>query len=235
MLVFGMEIALQRPASPSRQLIQPRFDPPLTPSVSMPYSALQPAVGYLPSNHNVVSHYEVTIMESKRCKKHTGVGVSSNLQAATSSQLPAPSAAAPLSATLHPAISPACQYTNTRGHRCHMLPADDHSSLCPHHVRQALKREQRQNEAVAKELLGDLQDFSTAGSVNYFLGNLVKQLARKRIARRDAIALAYVSQLLLNSVRALNRENKTEEDATAAQFLLQAFQKPKQQGAPAGA
>jgi hypothetical protein len=172
-------------------------------------------------------------MESKRCKKHMGVGVSSNLSATGSSQPLPPSDAVPPATTLDPAISPTCQYTNTRGHRCHMLPADDHSSSCPHHVRQALKRERRQNEAVAKELLGDLQDFSTAGSVNYFLGNLVKQLARKRIARRDAIALAYVSQLLLNSLRALDREYETEQDASASQFLLQAFQKPKHQDAPA--
>jgi len=38
-----------------------------------------------------------------------------------------------------------------------------------------------------------MEDFSTANSINAFLGNLVKQLARKRIARCDAIALAYIS------------------------------------------
>jgi hypothetical protein len=37
-------------------------------------------------------------------------------------------------------------------------------------------------------------------SEGLFIGNVVKQLARKRIERRDAIALAYLSQLLLNSL-----------------------------------
>jgi len=44
--------------------------------------------------------------------------------------------------------------------------------------------------------------------VNRFLGHLVKQLARKRIARRDAIALAYISQLLLNTFPAMQRERE---------------------------
>jgi hypothetical protein len=58
-------------------------------------------------------------------------------------------------------------------------------------------------EVLAADLLGEIDDFSTALSVNFFLGNLAKQLARKRIARRDAIALAYISQLLLNAFPAL--------------------------------
>ena len=47
---------------------------------------------------------------------------------------------------------------------------------------------------------------TSAASVNLFLGNVVKQLTRKRIQRRDAIALAYLSQLLLNSLAAMDKE-----------------------------
>jgi hypothetical protein len=66
-------------------------------------------------------------------------------------------------------------------------------------------------EALAAELLGNIRNFSKPDSVNRFLGNLVKQLARKRIARRDAIALAYISQLLLNTFPAMQRQR--DEDA----------------------
>ena len=52
---------------------------------------------------------------------------------------------------------------------------------------------------------------SKPDSVNRFLGNLVKQLARKRIARRDAIALAYIPQLLLNTFPAMQRQREDEE------------------------
>lgn len=48
--------------------------------------------------------------------------------------------------------------------------------------------------------------------VNLFLGNLLEQLARKRIRRRDAVALAYICQLLLNSLAALNREQSPASD-----------------------
>jgi hypothetical protein len=68
-------------------------------------------------------------------------------------------------------------------------------------------------EVLAAELLGDIDSFTTADEVNLFLGNLVKQLARKRIARRDAIALAYISQLLLTSQTAMAREEAAEMDA----------------------
>jgi hypothetical protein len=40
------------------------------------------------------------------------------------------------------------------------------------------------------------------------LGNIAVQLARKRIKRADAIALAYISQLMLNSQTAMERERQ---------------------------
>ena len=63
---------------------------------------------------------------------------------------------------------------------------------------------------------------------NLFLGNLVKQLARKRIVRRDAIALAYLCQLLLNSLPPMWKEIEWKEieedyDATASHELLQSL------------
>ena len=61
-------------------------------------------------------------------------------------------------------------------------------------------------EVLAAELLTDIDSFTTADEVNLFLGNLVRQLARKRIARRDAIALAYISQLILTSQTAMARQ-----------------------------
>jgi hypothetical protein len=109
------------------------------------------------------------------------------------------------------ALSP-CQHINGKGHRCHMFTSDPNSTLCAHHARKQIKARRLQNEANANELLGDIQDFSTADSVNVFLGNLVKQLAHKRIARRDAVALAYISQLLLNSLSALSREQSSLND-----------------------
>jgi hypothetical protein len=68
-------------------------------------------------------------------------------------------------------------------------------------------------EVLAAELLTDIDSFTTADEVNLFLGNLVRQLARKRISRRDAIALAYISQLILTSQTAMARQRADEPEA----------------------
>jgi hypothetical protein len=68
-------------------------------------------------------------------------------------------------------------------------------------------------EVLAAELLTDIDSFTTADEVNLFLGNLVRQLARKRIARRDAIALAYISQLILTSQTAMTRQRAAMEES----------------------
>ena len=115
-----------------------------------------------------------------------------------------------------------CQHISPKGNRCHMLIDQNHRpangakrpTLCAYHAgRLRATVPAVDPEALATELLGEIDDFSTAGSVNLFLGNLVKQLARKRIARRDAVALAYISQLLLNSLPALVREVEAENEA----------------------
>ena len=99
-----------------------------------------------------------------------------------------------------------CSHVSPAGRRCRMLPAKNHPSLCAHHARKSRRRQQPDDEALAAELLDSIDDFTSAASVNLFLGNVVKQLARKRIQRRDAIALAYLSQLLLNSLAAMDKE-----------------------------
>ncbi|MGB7281123.1 MAG: hypothetical protein WBE13_02580 [Candidatus Acidiferrum sp.] len=103
-----------------------------------------------------------------------------------------------------------------------MLRASDKDSLCIRHLRQAAAS-QPDPEALAAELLGEIEDFATADSVNFFLGNLVRQLARKRIERRDAIALAYICQLLLNSLSPLKEEIRGEDGGEESMSLHNAF------------
>src|ERR1700722_12604313 len=100
-----------------------------------------------------------------------------------------------------------CRHINRRGHRCRLFSTIPNLELCPHHARLLEKQHQRHNDNTAAELLGDLTDFSTPDAINALLGNLVRQLARKRIARLDAIAIAYVSQLLLGSISSMDRHD----------------------------
>jgi hypothetical protein len=79
--------------------------------------------------------------------------------------------------------------------------------MCAHHARQERRHGRPDDEALAAaELLASIEDFSSASSVDRFLGNIVRQFARKRIDRLDAVALTYMSQMLLNSLSAMERE-----------------------------
>jgi hypothetical protein len=148
-------------------------------------------------------------MESHRYKKHRGVGPITTKLTRTAKPAP-PDAQAADEATL-------CQHLDARGHRCRMLAAPN-GELCAHHA-QRLSRSTPANDVLTAELLSSIEDFSTAASVNQFLGNLTKQLVRKRIQRRDAIALAYLSQLLLNSLSAMSREEAQTQREEAQQPL----------------
>jgi len=142
-------------------------------------------------------------MKSHRCTKPRGVG------SAPAMVTPAPA----------PSALPHCQYVSARGQRCRLFSRDA-SGFCAHHARQRSRRESRIeagaeagiNKATATELLASIEDFSSPEAVNLFLGNVVKQLVRKRISRRDAIALAYLSQLLLNSLSAIGREERRDAE-----------------------
>jgi hypothetical protein len=98
-----------------------------------------------------------------------------------------------------------------------MLVMSPTESLCAYHAQRRLQT-QRGSETAAAELLACVSDFSDAASVNRFLGNLVKQVTLKRISRRDAVTIAYICQLLLNSLGAIDREEslRLEESRIAA-------------------
>ena len=147
-------------------------------------------------------------MESHPCEKTRGEGVPGALP------MPNPERSAP-----PPTISTVCQHVDARGHRCRMFVApaektlgsgadsdlaDLTSDLCAHHAQKLLRR-QRAGQTAAADLLASVTDFSDAASVNRFLGNLAKMVALRRIPRRDAVVLAYISQLILNSQAANDR------------------------------
>lgn len=135
-------------------------------------------------------------MESHPCEKSRGPGAPSDITSTTEI------ASAESEVTSEAAL---CRHIDGRGHRCRMLVMSIEADLCAYHAQRRLQA-QRGSETAATELLACVSDFSDAASVNRFLGNLVKQVTLKRIPRRDAVTLAYICQLLLNSLGAINRE-----------------------------
>lgn len=107
-----------------------------------------------------------------------------------------------------------------------MLVMSIEADFCAYHEQRRLQT-QSGRETAAAELLGCVSDFSDAASVNRFLGNLVKQVTLKRIPRRDAVTLAYICQLLLNSLGTLNREESLRLEEARVRALNRAKLPPK--------
>ena len=156
-------------------------------------------------------------MESQRFEKSRGEGVVGALPMPNSDPSASP-AQAPVQSLVQTDDAPLCQYRDARGRGCRMLAvtppnpmplAEDSADvstegLCAFHARR-LRDRQRAGQTAAAELLASITDFGDAASVNRFLGNLAKMVALRRIPRRDAIVLAYISQLILNSQAANDR------------------------------
>jgi hypothetical protein len=149
-------------------------------------------------------------MESHSCIKTRGEGVPG--------ALPMPNPAIGLLPEIDNDDSLRCRHIDALGRRCRMFvatpqltsgdPTDPlyapEAELCPHHAQRILRR-RHATEATASELLASVSDFTDPASVNRFLGNLLKLVAVKRIPRKNAVALAYISQLILNSQAAQDR------------------------------
>jgi hypothetical protein len=157
-------------------------------------------------------------MESNSCEKTRGEGVPSTTTL-TAEIASAESQAEAVETAL-------CRHIDASGRRCHMLVMSATAGLCAYHAQRRLQI-QRGSEAAATELLACVSDFSDAASVNRFLGNLVKQVTLKRIPRRDAITLAYICQLLLNSLGAINREESLRLEESSAEVLRAEKRPPK--------
>jgi hypothetical protein len=144
-------------------------------------------------------------MKSHSCVK-TGGGVPLSSDPTSQAITPCqPVTSTPATIPVHATTLTRCRHIDRLGRHCRLFSTIPDSELCPHHARQQQKRQELHNDKNANELLGDLTDFSTPEAVNALLGNLVRQLARKRISRLDAVAIAYVSQLLLGSISSMDR------------------------------
>lgn len=95
-----------------------------------------------------------------------------------------------------------CKHITAAGRRCRMLRAWYHDSLCVNHAR----AQQQQTDDLADDLLTGVEDFRSAASVNHILGKVFELAARDRIKPRKAALLAYLGQLLLNSLPAVRLE-----------------------------
>ncbi len=126
-----------------------------------------------------------------------------------------------------------CCYVSADGRRCGMLRSKGHPSLCPQHRRQQLAA-QADPAAVAAELLGGIENFQTAAAVNHALGRLLVLVAGNRITSRRAATLAYICQLLLSSLPALEDEVARTEGYDAWEHTVRRALKSLHGSGPSG-
>ncbi|HVS86712.1 MAG TPA: hypothetical protein VHF01_00670 [Candidatus Acidoferrum sp.] len=103
-----------------------------------------------------------------------------------------------------------CRHYTVRGRRCRLPVTDAASGLCFRHaVRQQKDREPAD---FAATLTGKSEEFQTAMGINNSLGELYRLLAEDKIAPRRAAVLAYISNLLLRTLPAIDHENNFQSD-----------------------
>jgi len=110
-----------------------------------------------------------------------------------------------------PAFTTRCSYRTAAGRQCRSLSQDPRSGLCPQHLL-------KQNEFadLTEPLLLQWQGFQTAQGVNYTLSNLYKLLAAGHISARRAAVLAYISNLLLRTLPAIDHDRHAGIQVPAA-------------------
>ena len=113
-----------------------------------------------------------------------------------------------------------CHYRDSGGRRCRMPREKGHPSFCSRHASAAaLARQQSggSNSTTAADLtpdlLGPINDFRTNTAINYTLGRLLILKAADQISARDAATMAYICQLLLQSVPGVRKEMRWSQGA----------------------
>ncbi|MBZ5527807.1 MAG: hypothetical protein LAN71_07905 [Acidobacteriia bacterium] len=100
--------------------------------------------------------------------------------------------------------APHCHHRFPTGRRCRLPIADPDSNFC---LRHAFRRKQAEDDArLAAALTRQSDGFQTAAGIHKSLSHLYRNLADNRISPRRAAVLAYISNLLLRTLPAIEQE-----------------------------
>ncbi len=113
-----------------------------------------------------------------------------------------------------------CSHRFANGKRCRNSASDSHFGLCLHHFKvSAAVGASRQKDPsdftdLSAELLPELSEFSSGADIRQFLARLLVQVTKGRVSPRRAAVLAYITNQLLHSHRAVHREAVSQDDET---------------------
>lgn len=113
-----------------------------------------------------------------------------------------------------------CQFSFADGRRCRMLRSIGHPSLCLFHARaeQQLLESHQLGAEIAATVSGE---FSTATDINFVLGKLFTAVAQNRLPVRNGAVLAFMCQLMLQSLSRLKEEYKFQYSFKQWRNMLQ--------------
>jgi hypothetical protein len=130
-----------------------------------------------------------------------------------------------------------CQHRFANGKRCRNSASQSHFGLCLHHftVSAAMGASQQlsQNDSTdfSAELIGELTDFESAVAINKFLTNLLTLVSKGRISPRRAAVLAYITNQLLHTHRAIDYDDERHSDDDKVTIIMNA-PRPQYDDAP---
>jgi len=125
-----------------------------------------------------------------------------------------------------------CQHRFANGKRCRNSASNSHFGLCLHHftvsAAAGASRQQSQSDSVdlSAELLGELSEFEFAADINKFLAKLLVLLTKGRVSPRRASVLAYITNQLLHSLPAIDRDIDTQPGEDAMAQVLRNIPRP---------
>jgi hypothetical protein len=112
--------------------------------------------------------------------------------------------------SVNPSSEPAhCRHRIRKGRYCQLPVLDASSGLCFRHS--ALRNQEADAGDLSSDLLGDVREFRSASDVHAFLAKLLCLLTQNRIAIRRAAVLAYITNQLLRTLAAIERETNSED------------------------
>jgi hypothetical protein len=111
-----------------------------------------------------------------------------------------------------------CQHRFANGKRCRGSASRSHFGLCLNHftmsAAKGASQQLSQNDSTdfSAELIGELSDFESAVAINKFLTNLLALVSKGRISPRRAAVLAYITNQLLHTHRAIDYDDDRHSD-----------------------
>jgi hypothetical protein len=105
-----------------------------------------------------------------------------------------------------------CRYTTANARRCRLISVDE-LGFCARH-------RSYDEELVAMELHFSPEEFKTAVGINRFVGKLTRLTSENRIPVRSAAALAYMAQLLIQTLDRAKAEIAELHGSAAVENLV---------------